>query len=145
VATLLGLYFFAKKSDKTMNRKLYTAIPILGFAVSLFFSMQFRNEVWLSYSFFIICGFFLLSGNGVFWTIPTLLFPKKMAAASLGIINIAGGLGGFLGPFLVGYLTDHYDSYIGIYSLVFLLMCGFFIILGLPSKTGRIKLNLFKA
>lgn len=139
IAAAVGLYFFAKLSDKNMNRKLYTALPMIGFAVCLVLSVQFKSIIWLSFAFLVLCGFFLLSANGVFWTIPSLLFPSDMAATSFGIINIAGGLGGFLGPYMLGFLTFKYSTDVGIYSLVLILMMGFLITIILPAKTGKIS------
>jgi len=138
LAAGLGLYFFAKLSDKSMNRKLYAALPMIGFAVCLVLSVQFKSIIWVSFAFLVLCGFFLLSANGVFWTIPSLLFPSDMAATSFGIINIAGGLGGFLGPYMLGFLTFKYSTDVGIYSLVLILMMGFSITIFLPAKTGKI-------
>ena len=137
IASIIGLYFFAKLSDKKMNRKLYTALPMIWFAICLVLSVQFKGTIWLSFAFLVMCGFFLLSANGVFWTIPTMLFPRDMAATSLGIINIAGGVGGFLGPYMLGFLTSNYSTDTGIYSLVLILVLGFLITLILPAKTGN--------
>jgi MFS family permease len=137
IATIIGLYYFAKLSDRKMNRKLYTALPMIGFALCLVLSVQFKSTIWISFAFLVLCGFFLLSANGVFWTIPTMLFPGDMAATSLGIINIAGGVGGFLGPYMLGFLTSRYSTDAGIYSLVLILMSGFLITLILPAKTGN--------
>jgi len=147
IATAMGLYFFAKLSDRTMNRKLYTALPMMGFAFCLVLSVQFKSIIWVSFAFLVLCGFFLLAANGVFWTIPSMLFPGDMAATSLGIINIAGGLGGFLGPYMFGFLTSEFSTDIGIYSLVIILMTGFFITLLLPARIGnsgkKSRRNLF--
>ena len=144
IATIIGLYLFAKLSDRTMNRKLYTALPMIGFAVCLALSVQFKSTIWLSFAFLVLCGFFLLSANGVFWTIPTMLFPGDMAATSLGVINIAGGVGGFLGPYMLGFLTSNYNTDTGIYSLVLVLVTGFLITLILPAKTGNFGKMTYK-
>jgi MFS transporter, ACS family, tartrate transporter len=41
-----------------------------------------------------------------FWVLPTLTLKEDAAAASIGFINSVGNLGGFLGPFLIGYLLS---------------------------------------
>lgn len=65
-----------------------------------------------------------------------MLFPAKVAGDSLGIINALGNLGGFVGPFIVGWLTTQFMSiYAGIYFLAAMLACGFFLTLSLPKKT----------
>jgi sugar phosphate permease len=136
LAAIVGLYIFGLLSDRSMNRKLYTALPMMGFAICLFLSVQFGNETWVSFGFLVGCGLFIQSASSVFWTIPSLIFSADVAAGSRGIINALGNLGGFLGPYLVGYLTSHYDSGVGIYSLVGCLLIGTFLSLTLPKKTS---------
>ncbi|HVX65706.1 MAG TPA: hypothetical protein VHA11_03840, partial [Bryobacteraceae bacterium] len=41
-----------------------------------------------------------------FWVLPTLTLTESAAAASIGMINCVGNLGGFAGPALVGYLLS---------------------------------------
>jgi ACS family tartrate transporter-like MFS transporter len=54
-----------------------------------------------------------------FWTLPTLFLAGPAAAASIALINSLGNLGGFLGPYVVGYLTDRTGNYAaGIYYLM---------------------------
>ncbi|EEH4318716.1 MFS transporter, partial [Salmonella enterica subsp. enterica serovar 4,[5],12:i:-] len=59
VLCIIGQYYIAKWCDKTMNRRLYTAIPLLGFAVCLALSLLLKDNVWLAYGMMVICGFFL--------------------------------------------------------------------------------------
>ena len=54
----------------------------------------------------------LLLGTGVyyacqpvFWAIPTLIL-SETAAASFGLINTFGQTGGFVGPYVIGFLND---------------------------------------
>ena len=42
----------------------------------------------------------------VFWTMPTMILCESAAAASLGLINSVGQLGGFAGPYVVSYLNE---------------------------------------
>jgi ACS family tartrate transporter-like MFS transporter len=46
-----------------------------------------------------------------FWTLPTLFLRDVGAAAAIGVINCFGNLGGFLGPYMVGALSNDTDSY----------------------------------
>jgi ACS family tartrate transporter-like MFS transporter len=41
---------------------------------------------------------------------PTLLLSESAAAATFGLINSVGQLGGFAGPYLIGYLNDKTHS-----------------------------------
>ncbi|VEB52841.1 major facilitator superfamily protein [Salmonella enterica subsp. enterica] len=79
VLCIIGQYYIAKWCDKTMNRRLYTAIPLLGFAVCLALSLLLKDNVWLAYGMMVICGFFLQAYAGPFWTLPPLLFAPNVS------------------------------------------------------------------
>jgi MFS family permease len=142
IAMIAGLYWFAQLSDRSMNRRRYTALPMLGFAVCFFASTLFTAQIWLSFAFLVACGLFMQSASGIFWTIPPILFPAEVAGGARGIINALGNLGGFIGPFAVGWLREVFNSYdAGIYFLVVALAAGFLLTLSLPEKTtGKLHL-----
>ncbi len=137
IAMIFGLYGFAQLSDRSGNRRRYTALPILGFAVCFLLSTLLKENIWLSFSFLIACGLFMQSASSIFWTIPPMLFPSEVAGGVRGIINALGNLGGFVGPFAVGWLRTTFNSYdAGVYFLVGMLAVGFLLALSLPSKTS---------
>jgi len=137
IAMIFGLYAFAQLSDRSGNRRLYTALPILGFAVCLLLSTLLKNDIWLSFGFLVACGLFMQSASSIFWTIPPLLFPSQVAGGVRGIVNALGNLGGFVGPFAVGWLRTRFNSYdFGVYFLVGMLAVGFLLALSLPARTA---------
>ena len=60
--------------------------------------------------------------------LPTLTLGDSAAAASIGLINSVGNLGGFIGPFLVGTALTANHSYT---LVVAFLAAGFFLAAGL--------------
>jgi nitrate/nitrite transporter NarK len=46
-----------------------------------------------------------------FWALPTATLGESAAAASIGLINSVGNLGGFVGPFILGYLATRTGSF----------------------------------
>ncbi|WP_200880758.1 hypothetical protein [Thermoactinomyces daqus] len=52
-----------------------------------------------------------------------------------GGINALGNLGGFLGPYIVGWLTASFSPGAGIYGLILFLATGFLLTLSLPEAT----------
>ncbi|MFC7392252.1 MFS transporter [Scopulibacillus cellulosilyticus] len=141
IGTIVGLYIFAVLSDRSRNRKLYTALPLLGFSICLLLSVQFESKIWLAFAFLIGCGVFLQAASSIFWTIPPLLFEADAAGGARGIINALGNLGGFLGPYIVGLLTSNYSQGAGTYGLVFFLLIGFILTLLLPSVTSGVNVK----
>ncbi|PRR84031.1 putative tartrate transporter [Clostridium luticellarii] len=124
IGTLLGIWIFSVLSDKTMKRKMFTALPMLGLALSLFLSVQFKSSIWISYAFLILCGFFLQGYNSSFWSMPPLIFTADEAGGARGFINALGNLGGFIGPYFVGWLTVVINSNVSIYFLTIAIIIG---------------------
>ncbi len=42
-----------------------------------------------------------------FWTLPTALLTGTAAAGGIALINAIGNVGGFVGPYLVGWIKDN--------------------------------------
>jgi ACS family tartrate transporter-like MFS transporter len=57
----------------------------------------------------------------VFWSMPTAYLTGVSAAGGIALINSIGNLGGFIGPFAVGWLKDNVGGFQA--GLVFLAMC----------------------
>jgi MFS family permease len=137
IAMILGLYVFAQLSDRSGNRRRYTAMPIILFAVCFLLSTLLKNQIWVSFGFLVACGLFMQSASSIFWTIPPVLFPAEVAGGMRGMINAIGNLGGFVGPFAVGWFRTTFHSYdAGVYFLVMMLVAGFLLSLSLPAKTA---------
>jgi nitrate/nitrite transporter NarK len=47
----------------------------------------------------------------IFWTLPTALLSGAAAAGTIALINSLGNLGGFAGPFLIGWIKDATGSF----------------------------------
>jgi len=57
----------------------------------------------------------------VFWSMPTAYLTGVAAAGGIAFINSIGNLGGFVGPFAVGWLKDHVGGFQA--GLIFLGAC----------------------
>lgn len=52
-----------------------------------------------------------IAGRTIFYTLPAKFLSGQAAAGGLALINSIGALGGFAGPYLVGYLKDSFGSF----------------------------------
>ena len=98
-------------SDRTRERRWHAAIPVVACALALTFAVLFRGNLALSLALFIVAGGSFYGFQPVFWTVPTLFLSESAAAASIGLINAVGNLGGFVGPFVMGYLVKRTHSF----------------------------------
>lgn len=137
ILCIFGQYYIAKLCDQTLNRRLYTAIPMIGFAICLTLSILLENYTWLAYAMMVLCGFFLQAYAGPFWTLPPLLFPANVLGGVRGTINALGNLGGFIGPYLVGLLTVTVSKNAGLYTLVGALIMAILLLFTLPAITAK--------
>ena len=137
ILCIAGQFYIANRCDLTMNRRLYTAIPMIGFAACLTLSVLLEGNMWVSYGMIVLCGFFLQAYAGPFWTLPPLLFPSNVVGGVRGTINALGNLGGFIGPFLVGYLTTTFSKDVGLSFLIGALVIASVLLYTLPKVTSK--------
>ncbi|MFB9128357.1 MFS transporter [Paraburkholderia dipogonis] len=52
-----------------------------------------------------------IAGRTIFYTLPARFLSGQAAAGGLALINSIGALGGFAGPYLVGYLKDTFGTF----------------------------------
>jgi ACS family tartrate transporter-like MFS transporter len=70
-----------------------------------------------------------------FWTLPSAFLTGAGAAAGIALINVAGNMGTFVGPSVLGFIADHSGSYaLGLLALA-LLACLSILILLVPMRS----------
>jgi ACS family tartrate transporter-like MFS transporter len=69
--------------------------------------------------------------------VPTLFLGESAAAASIGLINAVGNLGGFAGPMVMGYLANKTHSFsTGLLYLVASLVVSGLLMLAVGRGSG---------
>jgi len=109
----LALLIIGWSSDRTGERRFHTAIPMFVAGLGLLLSAMTQSIPVLAVAMFCIAAAGLYSFFPAFWALPTTFLAGSAAAASIGLINSIGNLGGFAGPYIVGYLNEKSHSFIG--------------------------------
>jgi ACS family tartrate transporter-like MFS transporter len=131
---IIAMTLVAKRSDKTLERRYHVAIPLAISAVSLV-AVTMTTDLWLSLTYICIATAGIYAFVGTFWTLPNIFLSEGTAAVGIAIINSVGNLGGFCGPFAVGFIKDATGSTTGgIYFLAFFSLLGAFAVLAIPAK-----------
>jgi MFS transporter, ACS family, tartrate transporter len=105
-------------SDKTNERLWHTGIPLLAAGLMFFLSTFTRHDTILAIVFLLLGSGFLFAYFPTFWAIPTTMLSEAAAAASFGLINSIGQLGGFAGNYAIGFLNDRTHSLTGSFAFI---------------------------
>jgi len=106
-------------SDRSRERRWHAALPVLLCGVFLFLAIESGASMLPSIVFFTLAGGAYYAYHPPFWAVPTEFLSDSAAAASIGLINSFGNLGGFVGPLGMGYLAARTRSFqLGLWYLV---------------------------
>ncbi|MGB2591921.1 MAG: MFS transporter [Candidatus Acidiferrum sp.] len=98
-------------SDRTLDRRWHAAAPIFLCGVFLLLAVIFGSHLPIAVTLFVFVGAGYYAFHPCFWAVPTAFLSESAAAASIGLINSLGNLGGFFGPMVMGYLVNRTHSF----------------------------------
>ncbi len=107
----LCMMFLGWHSDKTRERRWHTSLPLFISAAALLGNVMFGANLWVSVALFALLGACIHGYLPCFWALPTITLSESAAAAAIGMINSVGNLGGFAGPYTVGWLSTRTHSF----------------------------------
>jgi len=107
---IAGMLINGWHSDRTSERHWHSAIPLISAGLMFGLLTAFRHEVPLAIACLLLGSGFLYAYFPVFWAIPTMMLSEAAAAATFGLINSLGQLGGFAGNYSIGFLNDRTHS-----------------------------------
>jgi ACS family tartrate transporter-like MFS transporter len=106
----MGMVFTARHSDRTGERRWHVVAAAMvcgvSFAASAGAHTLGGSLVTLSLSMLGLASMF-----GPFWALATSSLDGVGAAAGIALINSVGNTGGFVGPYLLGYVRDATQSF----------------------------------
>ncbi|MDR3435602.1 MAG: MFS transporter [Telmatospirillum sp.] len=121
LAASIGMLLIGASSDRFQERKWHVTCSTLLAGTALVASAFTQQHQVLTILLLSISSIGMYGCMPIFWTIPPTFLTGTAVAAGIGFINAIGNLGGFLGPFLVGYIKDSTGSFIS--GLLFLGGC----------------------
>jgi ACS family tartrate transporter-like MFS transporter len=135
-AAAIGMIAIGASSDRSGERLLHVAIPTavgaVGFVVSAFYTSPVLGMLALT-----IAAVGVISTRGPFWALPTRFLNGRAAAGGIALINLIASIGGFVGPYAVGFLADLTGSYAaGMLFLALLMLLG--ALLCVPLRNAKV-------
>ena len=124
----------SKRNEKRWHGALHMFLAAVGMAGG-----AFARDPW------VFCGFMLLAAVGtyapmsVWWSYPTTFLSGLAAAGAVGLINSMGNLGGFVGPYVTGWVRQTTGSFAGamLYLAASLAAAGVLILTLRKTKASR--------
>jgi ACS family tartrate transporter-like MFS transporter len=113
LVTLPAMLLIGWNSDRTGERKYHTTIPRLIAAAAMASVVFVGNNVPLALTMLTIAMVGIVGSYGPLWAIPNMFLSREAAASSIGLITSLGNLGGFLGPYAIGFFSQKTGSFNG--------------------------------
>jgi predicted MFS family arabinose efflux permease len=135
----VGILINGLWANRTGELRWHTAAPVLATGISLGLTVLASDRLWLMMALFCLAGFTSQAYLAPFFTLPTTMLGKSAAATAVGLICL-GNLGGFVGPWLFGYLktaTGRYDTGLWVLAGCMLLAGSLATLIRVPRTTER--------
>jgi nitrate/nitrite transporter NarK len=101
----VAMIWWTRHSDLTHERVWHVVCPAVLSGMSLIGAAYLGNPV-LSAVALTICAMGVYAATATFWTLPTGFLTGSAAAGGIALINSIGNLGGFVGPYAIGWIKD---------------------------------------
>jgi MFS transporter, ACS family, tartrate transporter len=139
IATIC-MVLWSRHSDKTGERVWHCAGPLALASIGLI-SSAYAGDPVLAMAAMTVAAIGLYCSQPVFWSMPTSYLSGVAAAGGIAFINSIGNLGGFVGPFAVGWLKDNTANgfQAGLTFLSLCLLTGSIVAVIVGRRVARIR------
>ena len=110
ICAAIAMIVNARHSDRTGERKLHILIGALVGAMG-FVVAAVATSPYVGLAGICVGAAGIWSANTVFWTLPASFLTGAAAAAGIGLINAVGNLGGFVGPYMIGWIRESFGGF----------------------------------
>ena len=108
--SLLAMLWVGHHSAKTGEKRWHGAAGMFLAACGMLLGMFATHPV-VAFISLSLVAIGVYAPFGVWWSYPTTFLSGAAAAGAIGFINSCGNVGGFVGPYLMGFLKDRTQSY----------------------------------
>jgi ACS family tartrate transporter-like MFS transporter len=102
---IVAMILWTRHSDATQERVWHVALPSIVGGLSLI-AAAYLDRPPLAAVAIIVSAMGINAAVSTFWTLPTGFLTGSAAAGGIALINSIGNLGGFGGPYAIGWIKD---------------------------------------
>jgi len=136
VAAFVGMVLVGRSSDRRLERRYHAATCLLVGGVG-FLSLSRVHLPFTTIFFLSLLAVGYCSSLGPFWALPSEFLTGFSAASGIALINSVGNLGGFAGPYVVGFISQKTGTlYGGLAFAGFSMLVAAALVLFLPRIAG---------
>ncbi len=108
ICTVIGIWIWSGITKKVKSRRLTTALPIFFFGAFMLFAFFFGSQLGVVGNIICMCliGSCYMGCIPSLYTLPSLVLIKELDGPARGMMAFCMNLGGFVGPTVVGMITD---------------------------------------
>jgi ACS family tartrate transporter-like MFS transporter len=110
VVAVIAMIGWARHSDRTQERTWHVVIPCLLACVGFLFVGQANTALSIIAALTVV-NVGISAAKAPLWAMPSAFLSGAGAAAGIAMINSVGNLGGFVGPFAIGWLKHVTGGY----------------------------------
>ena len=133
LVAVIGMIMWAEHVDRGSSKVINLAVACAVAACGFLGAILFEKNFWVSVMWMAVALTGVNGARAIFWTIPPRFLTGMAAAGGLAFINSIGTTGGFVGPYVFGFLTDRTGSFsAGLYA-----MTGFLVFASLLAWSLR--------
>ncbi|MEP6782261.1 MAG: MFS transporter [Acidobacteriota bacterium] len=135
VAATIGLVVIGSRSDRLRERRWHVAVPCLIGAVGFLLTVLAPQNAAVTLATLSIAAFGIWGTLGPFWAMPTAMLRGTAAAGGIALVNSIGNIGGFAGPYLMGWIRESTGGFnAGLLTLAAILVAAAAIVLAVPAN-----------
>ena len=113
IGALLWGYFSDRYKERRISLFLALVVSAVGLAGAAFLGNTLGAVAWMS-----VAAIGIYGAKAPFWPLPSMFLTGSAAAGGIALINSIGNLGGFAGPYIMGWVKDATGNFkAGLYVL----------------------------
>jgi ACS family tartrate transporter-like MFS transporter len=112
VVAVLGMTLWARHSDQTLERTWHVVIPCAAACLGFVWAGSTHTALGVILAL-VVVNVGISAAKAPLWAMASSFLSGAGAAAGIAMINSIGNLGGFIGPYMIGWIKGKTGSYTG--------------------------------
>jgi nitrate/nitrite transporter NarK len=146
ICAIVAMYLISRSADRKSEYRWHVVVPQVAAAIALVIGSYHEHDTAIALACLSVAVAGVISSTPPFWALPSEFLKGTGAAAGIAVISATGNLGGFVSPFLIGFVRDMTGSTSNaLWVVAGLLIAGAICVLllpkGAPQRAGMTSMK----